>query len=86
MITKIWDRIKKCEGQIFVQIRGGEFTYQVTWTSIKLECTNQNIPMSDFEKALQLVPLKNTTVINHLRGPSYIYAILSDERIHCNMW
>lgn len=29
MIETIWERIKKYEGQVFVQIKGGEFTYKV---------------------------------------------------------
>lgn len=86
MITEVWNRIKKYEGQVFIQIRGGKFTYKVTGNSIKLDRTNQNIPMVDFEKALQLVPLKNTTVLKDLRGPSYIYAILSDSRISADNW
>jgi hypothetical protein len=48
--------------------------------------TNQNISKSDFEKAIKFLPLANTTPVQHLRGPSYIYAILMDKRIRNDEW
>jgi hypothetical protein len=33
-----------------------------------------------------LVPLENTVPVQHLRGPSYIYAILMDPRIRQDDW
>jgi hypothetical protein len=80
-IDTVWARIKAHEGEIFKQIRGKKFTYTVVGASLVPEGINQNIPRSDFERALQFLPLESTVSVQHLRGPSYIYAILMDKRI-----
>lgn len=82
----IWPRIKHCEGQVFRQIRGREFTYTVNGSTVIPSTTNQNIPRGHFEEASQLLPLQNTVPVQHLRGPSYIYAILMDRRIKQTNW
>jgi hypothetical protein len=88
MITfdTIWSRIEAHAGEKFVQIRGGEFTYAVAGGHVIPDRTNQQIPKSHFEEASNLLPLKNTVPVQHLRGPSYIYAILMDERIRKEDW
>jgi hypothetical protein len=82
----IWARIELNSGERFVQIRGGEFIYEVVAGHIVPNRTNQQIPKSHFEEAFSLVPLDNTVPIQHLRGPSYIYAILMDQRIRKDDW
>ena len=82
----VWSRIQAHAGEHFVQIRGGQFTYEVVGTHIKPDRTNQNLPRAHFEEAFRLVPLKDTVLVQHLRGPSYIYAILMDRRIRENDW
>ena len=82
----IWARIKHCEGQTFQQIRGREFSYAVDGSVVIPSTTNQNIPRSHVEEASKLVPLSNTVPVQHLRGPSYIYAILNDKRIRQTDW
>ena len=84
--NQIWNRIKAHEGEIFTQIRGGEFTYSVEGGTIVLDRTNQNIPKKHLEKASTLLPLSNTVAVQHLRGPSYIYAILMDKRVRQSDW
>jgi hypothetical protein len=86
LIDSIWERIKEYEGQVFIQIRGGQFTYIVKGNQIILSRTCRCIPKSTFEKALKLVPLENTVPVQNLQGPSYLYAILMDERIRNNNW
>ncbi|WP_350300237.1 hypothetical protein [Peribacillus frigoritolerans] len=81
MIEEVWQRIVENEGNIFKQIRGKQFVYTVVGTSIKLTTTNQLVAKSEFEKAVPYLPLSNTVPIQHLRAPSYIYAILTDKRI-----
>jgi len=76
-----WDRIREHSGETFKQIRGGEFTYEFRGGYIVLSRTNHNIAQSGFKEACDLVPLKNTVVVQHLRGPSYIYAIFMRVRI-----
>ena len=79
--NRVWDLIVSHQGQVFRQIRGGEFTYGVDGNHLTLDRTNWNIPRSHIEEALDLVPLKNTVVVQHLFAPSYIYAILMDDRV-----
>ncbi len=85
-IEAVWPRIQEHDGEEFHQIRGKAFHYETVGNSIALSTTNQQIAKSDFEKALQRVPLSNTVPVQDLRGPSYIYAILMDKRIHRNDW
>ncbi len=82
----IWARIKAHEGETFHQIRGGKFTYSVTAAAIVPDRTNQNIPRAHFEEAAQLLPLENTVPVQHLRGPSYIFAVLMDSRVRAGDW
>lgn len=85
-IEVLWERIKKCEGQVFKQIRGGRFTYKINGNTLILSRTNRLVPKSDFERALKKVPLENTVPLQNLQAPSYLYAILMDERIKKNEW
>lgn len=82
----IWARIKENEGKIFHQIRGQEFTYTVNGPAIIPSTTNQNIPRTHFEEASKLLPLINTVPVQHLRGPSYLFAVLMDRRIRQQDW
>ena len=82
----VWKRIESHSGEVFTQIRGGEFSYQAHNGYIELDRTNQNIAQSAFEEAYHLLPLSNTVPVQHLRGLSYIYAILMDDRIRLNDW
>jgi len=77
----LWDRVVAHAGKIFTQIHGGTFTYEVTNNQLVLDRTNQTIPRRQLEEAFLLEPLTNTTSIQHLRAPSYLFAILTDERI-----
>jgi len=77
----VWARIKAHEGETFHQVRGKGFTYTIVGASLVPEGINQNIPRSEFEKALGLLSLESTVAVQDLRGPSYIYAVLMDNRI-----
>lgn len=81
MFSNVWNKIVSHEGQVFTQIRGKEFTYRIVGNSIIPSTTNRNIHMNQFEKAYELMPLKNTSTIQNLQGPSYLFAILTDNRI-----
>jgi hypothetical protein len=82
----VWTRAEAHAGEEFVQIHGGKFTYVISGGHIIPDRTNQQIPKSHFEEAFKLVPLENTAPVQHLRGPSYIYAILMDDRIRASDW
>ncbi len=85
-IALVWDRIEENAGSEFHLIKGASFRYVVLAGHVVPDRTNQQIPKSHFEKALAFVPLGNTTEIQHLRGPSFIYAILMDARIRQTDW
>lgn len=80
-IDKVWHRIKKHEGDVFHQLRGKAYTYEITNDALVPLGINQNIAKSEFTKALEFLPLSNTVPVQHLRGPSYLYSILMDDRI-----
>ncbi|MBM3475540.1 MAG: hypothetical protein FJX75_19920 [Armatimonadetes bacterium] len=83
---EVWERIAACAGETFHQIRGGEFTYEVVGNHVVPDRTNHRIPRSHFREALDLVPLGSTVPVQHLRGLSYIFAILMDLRIRQGAW
>jgi hypothetical protein len=85
-IATVWDRLVQHQGETFHQIRGGEFTYQLDNASLRPSRTDWAIPKAHIEEALGLVPLKSTVAVQHLYGPSYIYAVLMDHRIRCGDW
>ena len=82
----VWSRIVVHQGETFRQIRGGEFTYEVSGNTVIPDRTNRMFPRSHFEEALALMPLKSTVPLQHLQGPSYIYAIMMDPRIRQDDW
>ena len=86
-IELIWKRIVENEGKEFKQKREKIFTYSLIGkNTIKLSTTNRSISKSQFEKALNFVPLDKTTIIQNLQAPSYIYGILMDDRIRKENW
>jgi hypothetical protein len=56
----MWARVRAHQGEIFHQIRGGEFTYVMDGNRLILDRTNHALHRSQLEQALTLVPLKNT--------------------------
>ena len=86
LFETIWERTQQYEGEVFTQIRGGQFKYAVQNGCVKPDRVNQIISRNQFERAFQFVPLDDTKPIQKLRGPSYIYAILMDKRIRKNDW
>jgi hypothetical protein len=85
-IEIVWGRVVSHQGLVFRQVRGKEFTYRVYGGAVIPSTTNQLLPKSDFTRALELVPLRGPGEIPHLRGPSYIYAILMDHRVSQGDW
>ncbi|MGG3436114.1 hypothetical protein ABER96_04075 [Bacillus subtilis] len=86
MLEVIWERIREFEGEEFKQIRGGEFHYKVNGNVLELSRTNQSISKGTIKEALLHVLLKNTNPLQQLRAPSYLFAILMDNRIRRSDW
>lgn len=83
---EVWNRILNNEGETFRQIRGGEFTYSANGNLLFLDRTNRSLSKNTVKEALKLVPFKNTVPLQHLQAPSYLYAILMDNRISKGCW
>ena len=81
-IEQVWRNVKAHEGETFFTKTGKKFTYHMTDRLVVLENTNRNIPIGNFEKAIGIA---NPSVVAfqkmNLQGPSYIYGIITDERI-----
>ena len=84
--SEVWHRIERNAGQTFSQKRGGEFSYIIRGGCVVPDRTNQQLPKSEFEKAFELMPLDRVALLQSLRGPSYLFAILMDERIRNGDW
>jgi hypothetical protein len=69
-------------GKEFRTKTGLPFTYQVAGTSVVPDRTGYPLHVSNFRTAFGLLPLSGPGQINTLvRGPAYVYAILTDRRI-----
>jgi hypothetical protein len=80
-IDQVWNNIKTNQNEVFHQIRGQSFSYIVQGNAVRPSATNRSISKGDFEKAISRLPLRNTVTIQDLQGPSYVFALLNDERI-----
>ncbi|MBO8138246.1 MAG: hypothetical protein H0Z40_08945 [Desulfotomaculum sp.] len=79
--NKVWNRILSNEGETFRTKTGKEFTYIVVKDCLIPSRTDQKITKADIKKAYKLIPFNGPGVINNtVRGPSYIWAILHDNR------
>jgi len=83
----IWNQIIELNGQQFRLIRGDPFTYEVIGNSLIPSRAKQTISRSDFEKAFTMVPISGPGKIRDLvRGSSYVWAVLHDERVSRGLW
>jgi hypothetical protein len=80
-IDAVWRRIEAHAGETFRQVRGGEFTYRVEGGCVRPDRTSRNLARSQFARALDRSPLTSTSQLQDLQGPSYLFAILTDDRI-----
>jgi hypothetical protein len=78
----IWKRIINHEGETFFTKKNLPFTYKIVNNCIVPDRTNYPLAKSNFEKAAKINNLTGPGQINDIvRGPSYVYAILTDSRI-----
>jgi hypothetical protein len=83
----IWDRIVAHQGETFLTKKCLKFTYVVNGNVLSPSRTKYKISTGDFEKAYGMVPISGPGVINEIvRGPSYIWAVLHDQRISMGQW
>jgi len=85
--AEIWKRIVACENEEFKTTSNLAFTYEINGNTLFTNRTDYNLSKTDFAKAYDLVPINNPGIITKLvKGPSYIWAILHDERISKKEW
>lgn len=78
---RVWQSIRECAGQEFHTKTGLPFTYRVDGTTVTPDRTGYPIHISQFRKAHDLMPLHGPSEISQtVRGPAYVYAILTDRR------
>jgi len=80
-MEEIWNRIVLHEGNEFTQKRGKVFIYKMNGNVIVPNTTNISISKGEVEKAWNRMPVNGPGEINDLMAPSYLYAILNDQRI-----
>ena len=74
-------RIVNHSGAAFHQVRGRPFTYEARGRTIYLHTTNSAIGHAAVERALTRVPLDRVANLQDSSAPSYLYAILTADRI-----
>jgi hypothetical protein len=79
----VWSNILSNEGEEFHTITGKKFIYKINSNTLITNRTDYNIPKSDIKRAFYLRPIKRPSEISNIvRGSSYIWAILNDNRIY----
>ena len=81
-VDYIWENIKRHSGDTFKTVTGIPYDFHVDGEYIRLHNTNWSIPKKDVENALLV---KEPTVSKFkkagFQGPSYLYGIITDNRI-----
>lgn len=81
-VDYIWKNIKRHSGETFKTVTGIPYDFHVDGEYIRLHNTNWSIPKKDVENALLV---KEPTVSKFkkagFQGPSYLYGIITDNRI-----
>lgn len=78
---QVWQRITSNAGAEFRQKTGKRFTYTATSSSVTPSTTNRVLPRGDFARAYARAPLTGPGMLTDCQGPSYLWAILTDDRI-----
>lgn len=83
---EVWARIIGHQGETFTQVRGGEFRYEVRGNTIIPNRTHQQFARAQIEAAYARMPVNGPGALQDLRGPSYLFAVLMDDRIRQGQW
>lgn len=85
-IGDVWPRIEAHAGEDFRLIGGQVFQYEVLGNYLRPIGRVRHLSRTNFAKALDRLPLYNTGSARDLQGPSYVFAILMDDRIREGEW
>ena len=79
---EVWNNIIRCAGQEFHTKTGLPFTYTVVDGYVMPNRTNYLLARQQFQKAAEIPNITGPGQISDkVRGPSYVFAILTDPRI-----
>ncbi|MCI5754266.1 MAG: hypothetical protein MR033_06595 [Clostridiales bacterium] len=80
---KIWNNIVFHQGQTFYKISGQPFTYHADDSAIIPDCAKQRLTKANFAKCAEDIvgSAGPGAFSNSVRGASYVWAILNDNRI-----
>jgi hypothetical protein len=83
---RVWQSVVAHAGEQFSTVKGLSFRYAVTGNIVKIErdgrIVDQALGSGEFRKAWQRWPVSGPSELNDVvRGPAYLFAILSDARI-----
>lgn len=79
----LWAKIQQHQGETFYTVQNKELVYEVAGNMLYHNLTSVGIPRSAFVKAASLNPKNTAALHSKVRGPSYVYAIITDSRIKC---
>ena len=77
----IWEKICQHAGETFYTKTKLPLIYEIRGETLYHNRTAVGIPRSQFEKAAAMNPQGPADLHNAVRGPAYVFAILSDPRI-----
>jgi hypothetical protein len=77
---EVWARIIQHAGEEFHQMKGKKFTCSISGNMLTPSTTNRNLHRGQFEEASNRMP-RMVKDLQDLQGPSFLYAILTDNRI-----
>lgn len=83
LFEEVWARIVAHAGETFYTKTGLEFTYSVEGNGFYPSRTSyRGISKEDFRIANEKWPIEKLSEISDIvRGPSYVWAVLNDQRI-----
>jgi hypothetical protein len=84
-VEDAWNNLLDNEGETFSTVRGLDFTYKVSPDKKGFVTNRANffLTKTNFEKAFNLFPVDSGKKLNAkgVMGSSYLFALLSDQRI-----
>ena len=88
--SEVWHRIGVHAGEVFETKRGIQFPYTVEGDGFYPDGCNHRVDISDLKNAYGNVPCEGPSDINRgiraIRGSSYVWAVLHDNRIRNGDW
>lgn len=86
-MNSVWNRLKDLEGEEFFTKTGKPFSYSISGDVLCVTRTEYNLTKVNFGKALEVAPFDGPGSVNNLvRGPSYVWALLHDDRVRADDW